>query len=175
MKKTTLHDLFQAKRERRQLTEIFTTDPLEAAACAAAGIDIIMTIAATVPELRAVAPHVFMIATDRIHDPDITTPSAAISSGYRMLNSGADAVYTHLSTDFVRAMAREKIPVVGHVGYVPYRSGWFGGPRAVGKTAREALQVYRDALAYQEAGAIAVEMEIVPHRGDEHRPRAAAR
>jgi 3-methyl-2-oxobutanoate hydroxymethyltransferase len=61
-------------------------------------------------------------------------------------------------------MAREKIPVVGHVGYVPYRSTWFGGTRAVGKTADEALQVYRDVLAYQEAGAIAVEMEIVPHR-----------
>ena len=163
-KKPTIHDLFQAKRERRQLTETFTTDPLEAAACDEAGIDIIVTITATLKAVRAAAPNVFIIATDRINDPDIATPGAAVSAGFRALNDGADAIYTHLSADCVRAMAREKIPVVGHVGFVPYHGSWFGGPRAVGKTAAEALQVYRHTLAYQEAGAIAVEMEIVPHR-----------
>ena len=164
MKKITLHDLFQAKKERRPLTEIFTVDPLEAQACEAAGIAIVMTITAQLKALRAAAPNVFMIATDRINDPDIASPTAAVSAGFRALNDGADAVYTHLSMDCVRAMAREKIPVVGHVGYVPYRNSWFGRPRAVGKTAREAIQVYRDTLAYQEAGAVAVEMELVPHR-----------
>lgn len=163
-KKITIHDLFQAKRERRQLTEIFTTDPVEAAACEAAGIEILVTITATLKAVRAAAPSIFVIATDRIRDPDIAHPAAAVAAGFRAMNDGADAIYTHLSTDCVRAMAREKIPVVGHVGYIPYHSSWFGGPRAVGKTAREALQVYRDVLAYQEAGAIAVEMEIVPHR-----------
>jgi 3-methyl-2-oxobutanoate hydroxymethyltransferase len=164
MKKITLHDLFEAKKERRQLTEIFTTDPLEAQACEAAGIEIVMTITATLKALRAAAPNVFMIATDKINDPEIANPAAAVAAGFRAMNEGADAVYTHLSTECVRAMSREKIPVVGHVGYVPYRSSWFGGPRAVGKTASEAIQVYRDTLAYQEAGAIAVEMEIVPQR-----------
>jgi 3-methyl-2-oxobutanoate hydroxymethyltransferase len=163
-KKLTVHDLFQAKRERRPLTETFTTDPLEAAACDEAGIEILVTITATLKAVRAAAPNVFIIATDRINDPDIANPAAAVSAGFRALNDGADAIYTHLSLDCVRAMAREKIPVVGHVGFVPYRATWFGGPRAVGKTAAEALQVYRDTLAYQEAGAIAVEMEIVPHR-----------
>lgn len=163
-KKLTVHDLYQAKRERRPLTETFTTDPLEAAACDEAGIEILVTITATLKAVRAAAPNVFIIATDRINDPDIATPGAAVSAGFRALNDGADAIYTHLSTECVRVMAREKIPVVGHVGFVPYRATWFGGPRAVGKTAAEALQVYRDSLAYQEAGAIAVEMEIVPHR-----------
>ena len=162
--KLTVHDLFQAKRERRPLAETFTTDPLEAAACEEAGIEIIVTITATLKAVRAAAPNVFIIATDRIRDPEIAHPAAAVAAGFRALNDGADAIYTHLSTDCVRAMAREKIPVVGHVGYIPYHSSWFGGPRAVGKTAREALQVYRDTLAYQAAGAIAVEMEIVPHR-----------
>lgn len=162
--KLTVRDLFQAKRERRPLAETFTTDPLEAAACEEAGIEIIVTITATLKAVRAAAPSVFIIATDRIRDPDIAHPTAAVAAGFRALNDGADAIYTHLSTDCVRAMAREKIPVVGHVGYIPYHSSWFGGPRAVGKTSREALQVYRDTLAYQEAGAIAVEMELVPHR-----------
>ena len=53
---------------------------------------------------------------------------------------------------------------MGHVGFVPYKSTWFGGFKAVGKTATEALKVYELTMAYQEAGAIAVEMEIVPHK-----------
>ncbi len=36
------------------------------------------------------------------------------------------------------------------------------GDGAVGKTAPEALSIYKEVLAYQDAGAIAVEMEVVP-------------
>lgn len=164
MKKLTIPDLFRAKNERRQLTEIYTDDPLEAQACEEAGIDILMTITANLKKLRAAAPNIFMITTDQINDPRIASPDAAVSAGFQALNDGADAVYTSLSYECVRAMARERIPVVGHVGYIPYRSNWLGEPHAIGKTADEALQVYRNTLAYQEAGAIAVEMEIVPHR-----------
>jgi 3-methyl-2-oxobutanoate hydroxymethyltransferase len=163
-KKLTIRDLRQAKLDGRQLTEIYTDDPLEAKAAEDAGIDILMTITAHLKTLRAAAPNVFMITTDRINHPQIASPDAAVSAGFQAMNDGADAVYTHLSKDCVRAMARERIPVVGHVGFVPYYANWLGGPRAIGKTAGEALQVYRDTLAYQEAGAIAVEMEIVPQR-----------
>ena len=67
-----------------------------------------------------------------------------------------------MSTKVVEVMARESIPVVGHIGYVPYRSTWFGKARTVGKTADEARKVYEHAKAYQDAGAIGVEIEIVP-------------
>ncbi len=163
-KKLTIRDLRQAKQDGRQLTEIYTDDPLEAKAAEEAGIDILMTITAHLKTLRAAAPNTFMITTDRINDPQIATPDQAVSAGFRAMNDGADAIYTHLSKDCVRAMAREKIPVVGHVGFVPYYANWLGGPRAIGKTAGEAIQVYSDTLAYQQAGAIAVEMEIVPQR-----------
>ncbi len=78
------------------------------------------------------------------------------------MNMGADAVYSAMSTKVVEVMARESIPVVGHIGFVPYRSTWYGGTRAVGKTADEARKVYQAARAYQDAGAIGVEIEIVP-------------
>jgi 3-methyl-2-oxobutanoate hydroxymethyltransferase len=162
--KLTIHDLFEAQKAGRQLTEVFTSDPLEAMACAAAGIDILMCMTSDLVAFRALAPNMFIITADAIDHPDIASPEAAISAGFKAMNNGADAVYTGLSLECVRAMAREKIPVVGHVGYVPYRSSWIGGPRAVGKTGAEAAQVYRDTLAFKEAGAIAVEMEIVPHR-----------
>ena len=41
---------------------------------------------------------------------------------------------------------------------------WLGGFRAVGKTAEEAIKVYKDTLELQEAGVIAVEMECVTEK-----------
>ena len=163
-KKLTLRDLYKAQKEGRQLSEVFTGDPLEALACEEAGIDLMVCMSSNLKAFRALAPNVFIIAADGINNPEVANPDAAVSAGFRDLNNGADAVYTGLSLECVRIMAREKIPVIGHVGYVPYRNSWTGGPRAIGKNSLEAEQVYRDTMAYQEAGAIGVEMEIVPDR-----------
>jgi 3-methyl-2-oxobutanoate hydroxymethyltransferase len=59
-------------------------------------------------------------------------------------------------------LAKEFIPVVGHVGLVPSRATWTGGFKAVGKTAAEALQLFEQIKSYEDAGAIAVELEVVP-------------
>jgi 3-methyl-2-oxobutanoate hydroxymethyltransferase len=59
-------------------------------------------------------------------------------------------------------LAKEFIPVVGHVGLVPSRATWTGGFKAVGKTAEEALQLFKQIKSYEDAGAIAVELEVVP-------------
>jgi 3-methyl-2-oxobutanoate hydroxymethyltransferase len=59
-------------------------------------------------------------------------------------------------------LAKEFIPVVGHVGLVPSRATWTGGFKAVGKTAEEALQLFKQIKSYEDAGAIAVEIEVVP-------------
>ena len=59
-------------------------------------------------------------------------------------------------------LAREHIPVVGHVGLVPARATWTGGFRAVGKTAEAALRLYDEVRGYEAAGAFAVEIEVVP-------------
>ena len=163
IKKLTIHDLFQAKKQKQQLTEVYTDDPSEASACEAAGVEMLVARISNTRTIRQAAPNTFLTAA-YANEPEIVSEDAAISVGFQALNDGADAVYTSLSCTRVRAMSREKIPCIGHVGYVPYRSSWFGGARAVGKKADEAIQVYRDTLAYQEAGAIAVEMEIVPHR-----------
>ena len=59
-------------------------------------------------------------------------------------------------------LAKEFLPVVGHVGLVPSRATWTGGFKAVGKTAAEALQLFKQIKSYEDAGAIAVELEVVP-------------
>ncbi len=61
----------------------------------------------------------------------------------------------------VRMLAAESIPVVGHVGFVPRRSSWVGSVRAVGKTAAEALDLWERFRRLEDAGAFAVECELV--------------
>jgi len=166
-KRITIHDLQEAKRNKIQLAETFTMCPMEAAACEAAGIDIIVTMGpatkgSQAKAIREAAPNVFLVMADDIRDPNIANESQAISAAFRLMEAGADAVYTSLSCKIIAAMAREKIPVIGHVGYVPYNVSWFGKPRAVGKKGLEAYEIYEQTMAHEDAGAIGVEIEIVP-------------
>jgi 3-methyl-2-oxobutanoate hydroxymethyltransferase len=62
----------------------------------------------------------------------------------------------------IEAMAREGIPVVGHLGMVPRHVTWTGY-RAIGKTVEEASALYGQMKELESAGAYAAELEIVPH------------
>ena len=64
--------------------------------------------------------------------------------------------------DKFAGLAKQNYPCCGHVGYLPCNDTWFGGPRAVGKTAVEAKKMYDDVMALEAAGCIAIEMEVVP-------------
>jgi 3-methyl-2-oxobutanoate hydroxymethyltransferase len=157
----TVADL-RALKGRRQMTMLryFSLD--EAAAAEAAGIDIASVPAEILlhPDYRAAAPSVFSM-TGRTH-LEAGTPEDYLRYCGDVVNRGADAVYCSGSLRTVELLAREHIPVVGHVGLVPARATWTGGFRAVGKTAEAALALYREVRAYQEAGAFAVEIEVVP-------------
>lgn len=164
MAKLTIHDLYEAKKQGRPLVQIDTSIPKEAAACVAAGVDIISVVKRSLQAVRDVAPDTFLVSCHGINVPTVVTPDECVAAGFEMMNMGADAIYTGMSLKCVEAMANENIPTMGHIGYVPYRSTWYGGARAVGKKADEAIEVYRQAKRYQDAGAIAVEIEIVPTR-----------
>jgi 3-methyl-2-oxobutanoate hydroxymethyltransferase len=75
---------------------------------------------------------------------------------------GASSVYCSASAIIIEAMAREGIPVVGHLGLVPRHVTWTGY-RAIGKTVDEALQLHRRMKKLESAGAYAAELEVVPH------------
>ena len=164
MAKLTVKDLF-ALKGKRQMAQIYVRNPKEAAACEAAGIDMIVTSerSSDVAGILAAAPGTFL-TIGLAYGEDYTSTTDVLRGGFRALKNGADAVYCGSSLGFVEAMANEGIPVCGHVGMVPYKATWFGGFKAVGKTAEDALQVYQRTMDYQNAGAIAVEIEIVPHK-----------
>lgn len=157
----TVADL-RALKGRRQLTMLryFSLD--EAAAAEAAGVDI----ASVPPEVlldrryREIAPSIFSM-TGLTH-LEAGTPEDYLRWSGDALNRGADAIYCSGSLRTVEYLAREHIPVVGHVGLVPARATWTGGFRAVGKTAESALRLYEAVRAYESAGAFAVEIEVVP-------------
>ena len=157
----TVADL-RAQKGTRQMTMLryFSLD--EAAAAEAAGIDIASVPAEILldPRYREAAPTVFSM-TGRTHlecpNRDDYLRWAADAMG-----RGADAIYCSGSYDTVEYLAKEHIPVVGHVGLCPSRATWTGGFRAVGKTAESALALMQEVKAYEAAGAFAVEIEVVP-------------
>lgn len=160
-RRLTVSDI-AALKGQRQLTmlRIFTLD--EAAAAEAAGIDL----ASAPPELvthpryRELAPSLFTL-TGRTHLEAGPRDDYLRFAG-QMLDGGADCIYCSGSLATVEFLAQEYIPVVGHVGLVPSRATWTGGFRAVGKSTSEAIRLYDECLAYERAGAIAVEIEVVP-------------
>jgi 3-methyl-2-oxobutanoate hydroxymethyltransferase len=62
----------------------------------------------------------------------------------------------------VERLAEEDIPVIGHLGFVPKKSTLYGGIRAVGKTAAEAANLWKKFQQLEDAGAFAVECELIP-------------
>ncbi|WP_246045464.1 3-methyl-2-oxobutanoate hydroxymethyltransferase [Rubellimicrobium roseum] len=157
----TVADL-RALKGRRQLTMLryFSLDEAEAAE--AAGIDVAsvpLDLLAR-PRYREVAPSIFSM-TGLTH-LEAGRPDDYLRWAGEAMGKGADAVYCSGSLRTVEHLAREHIPVVGHVGLVPSRATWTGGFRAVGKTAETALRLYEEVKAYESAGAFAVEIEVVP-------------
>jgi len=75
---------------------------------------------------------------------------------------GRDAIMWQGGAGFVEAAAEAGIPIQGHAGLVPRKSTWTGGLRAVGKTLDEAMQVYRDIKALENAGADLVQETANP-------------
>ena len=157
----TVADL-RAQKGRAQLTMLRYFSMDEAAAAEAAGIDIASVPAELVldPRYREVAPTIFSM-TGHPHLEAGTREDYLRWCG-DALNRGADALYCSGSLETVEYLAREYIPIVGHVGLVPARATWTGGFRAVGKTADAAMALFEEVRAYENAGAFAVEIEVVP-------------
>ncbi len=176
MSKLTVKDLFE-KKSKVKLTELYVTNALEAYAAEKAGIDIQIvsfkkeTLRTGVPtnrwfrdahinDIREAAPNTFMIfGLGQLSSIEKTIDAALIAR-----DNGADAVYCGNSPKYIEALRKEGLASVSHIGLIPYKSTWTGGFKAVGKDAESAFKVYQDAIAYDNAGAIGLEVECVPDR-----------
>lgn len=168
MPKLTVHDLLQAKG-KRQLILTTAFDGWTAKAAEEAGVDMILAWGSNlehskwvIDSVRSGAPNT-LIGSGLPITGAYSSESEALRLAGELRSAGTDIIYcSGLLPEKFTPLARQKYPCVGHVGYLPVQNTWFGGPRAVGKSWEEALQVYNDTMALEKAGCIGVEMECVP-------------
>src|SRR5688500_10513572 len=142
-KKYSVYDLRQLKG-KRCLTHVHVKSPDEAAAAEAAGIDLLSCSfdspesQARLPLLLAAAPKSFISGAT---PHGLASREEAIRNAIKALELGASSVYCSASPYIIEGMAREGIPVVGHLGMVPRHATWTN-VRAMGKTPAEAKELY---------------------------------
>ena len=149
----------RALKGQRQLTELNVQSVDQAAAAEAAGIDIIVSgHRADFAARRAAAPATHF-CFGLIYGHHVNADEAR-RAAFDALEAGADSIYCAAGFDIIAALSREGIPVVGHAGLVPQKAR-LTGFRAFGKTPDEARALMQTIRRYEDAGAFAVELEVV--------------
>lgn len=160
----TIKDL-RDQKGKHVLVETLPFTPDEAAAAEEAGIDTMKVrfdpkrpeLAA---EIRRAAPNTFMSFSVPL--VAAASETEAVRLAYTAMELGADAIMCQWSPRFISAAAEAGVPVQGHAGLVPRKSTWAGGLRAVGKTLPEAMWIFEEIKRLENAGAWAVEVEVIP-------------
>ena len=162
----TVRDIIDLKGEK-QLTQTLPFIPNEAKAAEDAGIDLMNTRfnyfkQETAIEIRKSASKTFMSFV--IPLLSVPTKDDALKHSYKAMELGADGIIFQGSLNHIEALSNAGIPVQGHIGLVPRKSTWTGGLRAVGKTLDEAKALFQNLKDLENAGAWAVECEVIPSR-----------
>lgn len=90
---------------------------------------------------------------------------AVVNAGRLMKEGRAQAVKLEGGsevTEHISAISNASIPVVAHLGLTPQSLNAFGGFKVQGKSEAAAKKLLEDALAVEEAGAVAIVLECVP-------------
>jgi 3-methyl-2-oxobutanoate hydroxymethyltransferase len=162
MARPTVADLL-ANRGRHQYAMLRVETLDEVAAASVAGVELLSIPPAMIHDrrFRELAPTAFAFPGDNFYE--IGGTDDFLRWALPLIKAGADGVYCSGSLKTVRELADHAIPVCGHVGLIPSKATWTGGFKAVGKTLDSAKRVFEQCLALAEAGAFAVEIEVVPH------------
>ncbi len=165
-KKLTVKEILECKGNKK-LTEVYTHTPLEAESCELAGIEMIVSSERNdIQNIRKSAENTFL--TVGLQYGIYLNELEILRRCFFLYENGADAIYCPQSYKLIKAIADEGIPVVGHTGFIPYKSTFYGGFKAYGKNALEATKIYDQTLRLQDAGAFAIEIEIVPYKVAEY-------
>ncbi len=184
--KVRVHHLRQMKERGEKITMLTAYDVPTARVFDAAGIDMLLvgdsigdnmlghssTIPVTLDEM-VVASRAVVRGTQRafvVADLPFGTyeasPEQCHASAVRLVKeAGVAAVKLeggeHMAAQ-VRLLTNSGIPVVGHLGFTPQSENLLGGKRIQGRGHDAEERLVADAKALQDAGAIAVVLEMVP-------------
>lgn len=187
-KKITTRSFLTKKQSGQKITMLTAYDYPMARAVDRAGIDSILvgdslgmvvlgyqnTLPVTMEDMlhhcRAVsrgADSALLIGDMPFMSYQVSSEEAVRNAGRFLQESSMDAVKLEGGRerlDAVRAILSAGIPVLGHLGLTPQSIHQLGGFRTQGKTASEAVELYRDALLLEEAGCFGLVLESVPER-----------
>ena len=152
MKKLTVKEILAAKGIRK-LSEVYTHNALEAKACELAGIEMIVSSELNdIKAIRNAAKNTFL--TVGLPYGKYITETDIVRRSFELLKVGADAIYCPQGNKLIKAITDEGIPVVGHSGFIPYKSTFYGGFKAFGKTASEAKKIYYQCMKLRDCGVL---------------------
>ena len=117
--------------------------------------------------VRRGAPNVFLIGDMPYMSYQPSDETAVFNAGRFMAEAGCDAIKLEGGVEMagrVRAITNAGIPAFGHLGLTPQSASALGGFRLQGKGALQAKKIVDDAKALEEAGAVAILLELVPDR-----------
>ena len=184
--KLTIPQLTEKKANGERLAMVAVGEAMSAAWAERAGVDIIgvgdslgmtlhghqNTLQITVDQMimhilavRNGAPNTMTIAS--MPYGSYATEERAVENAVRMMKeSGADALKLQLGkegTSIIKAVADAGVPIMSHVGLLPHKIHLLGGFKMQGRTTDAALEIIDNAQAIENAGAIGLEIEAMPH------------
>ncbi len=182
--KVTWQTLLEKKRESRPIVAVTAYDYPSGRLVDEAGVDLVLvgdslamvvlghdsTLEVTVDEMlhhtRAVRRGVqrALVVADMPYGSYHASAEEAVRSALRFLKeAGAEAVKIEgPRAELTRRLTDAEIPVVAHLGLTPQSVHKMGGYKVQGRTLSAADALVADALALEEAGAVAVVLEGVP-------------
>lgn len=186
LRRITSANLLQKKLARQPISAITAYDYPSARLADEAGIDLVLvgdslgmvvlgyenTLPVTVDEMlhhtRAVARalrRAFLVA-DMPYGSYHASLRDAVGNGLRFIKeAGSQAVKIEggsTRAKLVRRLTEAEVPVVGHIGLTPQSLHSMGGYRVQGTTMAAYERLSADALALEDAGAIALVLEGIP-------------
>ena len=159
MRNYTVADLKALKGSGTTLSMSNPSNLTELEACVEAGIDLFVVWEEHLEASRELAPTHFMGAGSTWKQ--FGTSDEILSHAVDVMGRGADMYYTIRSYEVMEKLANEGIPVQSHIGLIPTYGHWAGGLRAYGRTADEAIEIWRTMRRMEDAGVFAVEVECV--------------
>jgi 3-methyl-2-oxobutanoate hydroxymethyltransferase len=185
-KKVSLPMLFDRMAKGTPLTMITCYDYPMATLVEQAGIDIVLvgdslgmtmlgyesTLPVTMTDMirhaqavRRGTPNGWLIGDMPYMSYQASDESAVLNAGRFMAEAACDGIKLEGGAEVcprVRAIVAAGIPVMGHLGLTPQSVSSLGGFRLQGKSAKQAKKIVDDARALEEAGAMAILLELVP-------------
>ncbi len=186
MPKKSVLDFVEMKKKGEKITYLTAYDFPMASFCEKDGIDMILVgdsaamvvhgLPGTVPMtmdqmiqhsqiVRRGAPNTFIIGDMPFLSYQISREDAIFNAGRFFKEASMDAVKLEGGRRVLKqieGIIEGGMSVMGHIGLTPQSSGQLGGFKAQGRTADTAMELIKDALAIEKAGAFALLVEAVP-------------